>query len=185
MAERRVLSSLDLVPEDAQDEIVWAMGELNARRRSQADILFELNDRLAVRGVDPISKSAFSRAAVRAEKSRRAMAERNALIAAIAPMATPDKVREADLVIGELLKMLVAAILEKDDLTSEDAFNLAQAHLKSIQAQEKSTELKKAAEAEFAAKLGAAAEKVASVRGITAQARRQIMEQLGVIQKGA
>lgn len=185
MAERRVLSSLDLVPEEAQDDIFWAMRELNARRRSQADILFELNDKLAVRGVDPISKSAFSRAAVRAEKSRRAMAERNALIAAIAPMATPDKVREADLVIGELLKMLVAAILEQDGLTSEDAFNLAQAHLKSIQAQEKSTELKRAAEAEFSAKIGAAAEKVAQVKGITADARRQIMEQLGVIQKGA
>lgn len=183
MAERRVLSSLDLVPEEAQDDIVWAMGELDARRRSQAEILFDLNARLAQKGSDPISRSAFSRAAVRAEKSRRAMVERNALIAAIAPMATPDKVREADLVIGELLKMLVAAILEKDDLTSEDAMNFASAHFKSIQAQEKSTELKRAAEAEFSAKIGAAAEKVAKVRGITAEARQQIMEQLGVIQK--
>ena len=59
------LSSLDLLPEDCTDDVVWAMGELNARKRSQADILFELNDRLAVKGCDIISKSAFNRRAVR------------------------------------------------------------------------------------------------------------------------
>ena len=59
------LSSLDLSPEEGHDDIVWAMAQLNERKRSQEDIRFELNDRLAVKGIDAISKSAFNRRAVR------------------------------------------------------------------------------------------------------------------------
>lgn len=46
MAEKRgQLSSLDLLPDEAQDDLVWAIGELNRRQRTQTDILFEFNDR--------------------------------------------------------------------------------------------------------------------------------------------
>lgn len=182
-AGRSQLSSLDLVPEAGRDEIVWALGALNARNRTQADILFELNDRLAAVGVDPISKSAFNRAAIRADVARRRMDESAALIKAIAPLATPERVREADLVIGEMLKMLVGALLDREDLSSEDALNLAQAHVKAIQAQSLSAEMKRVAQAEFDAKLGKAADAVSKVKGITAETRAKIMEQLGVIQK--
>ena len=46
------LSSMDLIPEEGQDDIVWAVAELNKRQRSAKEILFDLNDRLAAKGID-------------------------------------------------------------------------------------------------------------------------------------
>ena len=178
---RGQLSSLDLVPEAGRNAIAWAMDELNARQRTQADILFELNDRLEVVGCDPISRSAFNRAAVRVTLARRRAEERDAVIAAIAPMSTPDKVAEADIVVAEMLKTLVMGILDREALTSEDALNLARAHQKAVEAQTQSSELRRVAQAEFEARLGKAAEAVSKAKGITAETRDKIMEQLGVI----
>ena len=73
---RRVLDSLDLLPPECEDDVVWALARLNERQRTQADILFELNDRLAVKGQGPISKSAFSRRSVRLKRRRDRLAER-------------------------------------------------------------------------------------------------------------
>lgn len=182
-ATRGRLSSLEMIPADAQHHMVWAMGELNARNRSQSDILDELNGKLADMGLDLISRSAFSRAAVRAETARRRYEERAQLVAAILPMATPDKVREADLVIGELLKTLIGGILDRETLSSEDALNLAQAYKRTIEGQTASAELRRQQEAEFAAKLGEVEKAVAKAKGITAETRMKIMEQLGVIQR--
>ena len=86
------LSSIDLLPDEAQDDIVWAMAELNQRKRSQADILFELNDRLAVKGCEAISKSAFNRKSMRVAAYSRRINESRALFEGIAPQFTPDKV---------------------------------------------------------------------------------------------
>ncbi|NKC04275.1 hypothetical protein HGG75_04965 [Ochrobactrum pseudogrignonense] len=36
---RSRLDSMELLPEEAQDDVVWAISQLNERRRSQADIL--------------------------------------------------------------------------------------------------------------------------------------------------
>lgn len=183
MDQRGQLSSLDLVPDAGRDAIAWAMGELNARRRTQADILFELNDRLEAVGCERISKSAFNRAAMRAAIAKSRAEERSAVIAAVAPMATPGKVAEADIVVAEMLKTLVMAILDREELTSEDALNLARAHQKAVEAQTQSAELRRVAQAEFDAKLGNAAEAVSKAKGLTADTRKKIMEQLGVIQK--
>ena len=77
MAEGRGrLSSIDLLPEEAQDDILWALGELNQRQRTQADILFELNDRLEAKGFEAISKSAFNRNSTKLAARSRRIAER-------------------------------------------------------------------------------------------------------------
>lgn len=52
MAERRRLSSIDMLPEEAADDIVWATQQLAQRTRTQQDILFELNDRLEAKGIE-------------------------------------------------------------------------------------------------------------------------------------
>ena len=59
------LSSLDLLPVDAEADVIWAMGELRARKRLQIDILDSFNLRLTTKGLGPISASAFGRAAMR------------------------------------------------------------------------------------------------------------------------
>lgn len=105
--DRRVLSSLDQLPEECQDDVVWALARLNERSRTQTDILFELNDRLAVKGQGPISRSAFSRRNVRLKRRRDRLEERNAMYAGIAPTITTEKITEQDVVLGEILKAII------------------------------------------------------------------------------
>lgn len=146
MAERRVLNSLDLLPEECQDDVVWALGELNRRDRTQADILFELNDRLAVHGQGPISKSAFSRRSVRLKRRADRLAERNAIYAGIIDTITPDTMAEQDIVLGELLKALIDELVD-EARTPEDAKELASAYKQTVAAQHLSASLKAKAEA--------------------------------------
>lgn len=181
------LSSIDLLPDEAEDDLFWAMAELNRRKRSQADILIELNDRLAVKGCEPISRSAFNRKAVRVAQAARRIAESRALFEGLAPQFTPERVDETNVVIGELIKVLITELLDRPEgaFSPKGAMEIANAYKTAIQGQAISSERKRRLEAEFAAKVSSAVEKVAKVRGITAEARDQIMEQLGVIRQGA
>jgi len=139
--ERRVLSSLDQLSDECQDDVVWALGELNGRQRTQADILFELNDRLAVKGQGPISKSAFSRRSVRLKRRADRLAERDYLYAGIAPKITPEKMGSQDVVLGELLKALIDELID-DARGAKDVKELATAFQKVVAAQQTSANLK-------------------------------------------
>lgn len=154
MAEKRgQLSSLDLLPEEAQDDLVWAIGQLNERRRTQADILFEFNDRLAVKGLGPISKSAFGRASVRVASRASKIEERRRVYAAIAPTLTPEDVAKNDLVLGEFLKTLIDELSDGEDMTAKGAKDLALAYRAAVSAQKISLDRLKAAEDAAKAKL--------------------------------
>jgi hypothetical protein len=186
-ATRGRLSSLDLVPEDAQDDVLWAMGELNRRARHQYEILDELNQRLLAKGVEPISRSAFNRRSVRIAAHARRIAESRALFEGIAPQFTPEKIDETNIVIGEMIKILIAELLDagSEAFTPKGAMEMARAYAMTIQGQHISAEAKRRALAAFKAQVGAAAQTVAKAKGLTAETRAKIMEQLGVIQKAA
>ena len=156
-AERRVLSSLEQLPEECQDDVVWALARLNERQRTQSDILFELNDRLAVKGYGPISRSAFSRRSVRLKRRADRLAERDHLYAGIAEKITPEKMSEADIVLGELLKALIDEIAEEAS-SSKEAMELARAYQSTISAQRISADLKVKAMATAEAKMQKAVE---------------------------
>jgi len=150
--ERRVLNSLDLLPEECQDDVVWALAELNQRQRTQADILFELNGRLAVKGYGPISKSAFSRRSVRLKRRADRLAERDALYAGIVDKITPEKMGEQDIVLGELLKAVIDEFIDEAK-SPEDVKELASAFRQIVSAQQVSANLKAKAEAAAQAKM--------------------------------
>jgi len=181
------LSSLDLAPEEAQDDIMWAMGELNKRARTQADILFELNDRLAAKGLDGISKSAFNRKAMRVAAAAQRLSERRALFEGLAPQFTAERMDEANVVIGELIKTLITELLDADAgaFTPKGAMELARAYKHTIEGQNISADAKRRALDAASRKVGEAVEKVAREKGITAETRNKIMEQLGVIQRSS
>jgi len=181
------LSSLDLAPEEAQDDIMWAMGELNKRARTQADILFELNDRLAAKGLDGISKSAFNRKAMRVAAAAQRLSERRALFEGLAPQFTAERMDEANVVIGELIKTLITDLLDADAgaFTPKGAMELARAYKHTIEGQNISADAKRRALDAASRKVGEAVEKVAREKGITAETRNKIMEQLGVIQRSS
>lgn len=179
--ERRVLSSLEMLPEECQDDVVWALARLNERERTQADILFELNDRLAVKGYGPISKSAFSRRSVRLKRRADRLAERDHLYAGIIDKITPEKMAEQDIVLGELLKALIDELID-EARTADDVKELASAYRQTVSAQQVSANLKAKALAAAEKKLEKAVETAA---GSVAKTGRSVdaAEVLALIRK--
>lgn len=59
------LSSIEMLPEDAQEAVNWAATAIEERKLPLNEILAEFNRRLVALDLEPVSKSAFSRYAVR------------------------------------------------------------------------------------------------------------------------
>ncbi|MDF1778750.1 MAG: DUF3486 family protein [Rhizobiaceae bacterium] len=179
------LSSLDLLPDEAQDDLVWAIGELNKRERSQADILFELNDRLEVKGIEPISRSAFNRKSMRLARRASQLEERRHVYAGLAERLTPEEVGKADLVLGEFLKTLIDELLDGDGLASKNAMELARAYKDTVMAQRHSADLREKVEAQANARLQKAVDEVGDVvrktGGISQETLDEINRRLGAI----
>lgn len=180
MAGRGRLSSLDLLPEEAQDDVLWAIGELNQRNRSQSDILVELNGRLAVKGIEPISKSSFNRASMRLNARARRIAERQQIYAGIAEQLTPESVGQTDRVLAEFLKTLIDELLDSTDLSPKNAMELSRAYRDITHGQRISIETRRELEAEFAKKAAQAVDQVAKIKGITAETVDRIKTELRI-----
>ena len=182
------------MPETGQDDIVWAMGELNQRKRTQSDILDELNGRLADKGLDLISRSAFNRKAVATAKAGWRMAESRAIFAGIAEYLTPEKIDDANVALGEFIKTLIAEIVsQQDDLGAKEAKELSQAFQAVVTGQKLSIDRKVKADAAALAaaeaqakKTADAVAKVATEAGLSAERVAQLRREfLGVRPKPA
>lgn len=161
------LSSIDLVPEHAQDEIVWAIGELNQRQRTQADILFELNDRLVTKGVEPISSSAFNRKALKLRAAQIRLAEARHIFTGIADQFTPEKVDENSIVLGEFIKMLVFELAQADAQSPKGAMELARAFHDTIKGQAMSSARRSKLDEDYKKRTAGALVAVASKAGLS------------------
>lgn len=180
------LSSIDLVPEHAQDDIVWAIGELNQRLRTQADILFELNDRLATKGVEAISASAFNRKALKLRAAQIRLDEARHIFTGIADQFTPEKVDENSIVLGEFIKMLVFELTQADtsERTPKMAMELARAFHDTVKGQAMSAVRRTKLEGEFRQKAEAAIEKVGAVKGLSAESKEAFKRELFGVRDG-
>jgi hypothetical protein len=176
------LSSIDLLPPEAGDAITWALGELNRRQRTQADILFELNDKLAVVGVSPISKSAFNRVSMRQSDRARRISERQQIYAGVAEHLTPEAVAKNDLILGEFLKTLIDELLD-GDVSTKGAMELSRAYRDIIAGQHQSLKATADAEAKLAKRTAAAIDAVAKVKGLTADTVTEIKSRILGVQK--
>jgi len=182
------LSTMDLVPEDGQDDVQWALGELNNRQRTAADILVELNERLEEKGIDPISKSAFNRRSVKLAAMTNRLNEARHIFEGLAPQFTAEKVDQHTLVLGEFIKILVFELAQNDGGTigTKGAMELARAHLAVIQGQKISSERRLKLEADFKAGAAEAIEKVSKARGVSAEVTAELRRELfGVPKNGA
>lgn len=183
-AERRAgrghLSSLDLLPEEAQEDVVWAVAQLNARKQTQAEILFEFNDRLAKKGIDGISRSAFNRASVRLAAMSARLNEARRIFEGLAPQFTPERVDENTIALGEFIKLLVFELAQSDgqEIGPKGAMELAKAHLAVIQGQKISADRRTTLETRFKAEAGKALEKAAAAKGLSADTVRTLRAEL-------
>lgn len=177
------LSSLDQLPDFAQDDVVWAVRELNARQRTYEEIRFDLNERLAKKGLGPISSSAFGRKAVRLKALRQRMETAREVLAGVADLTAGD-IDDTSMKIGHVMMMLIAELMaDGEDRQPKEVKAIADAFKAIVTGQKISAERRRKVEAEAEererAKTAAAVEKIAKEAGLSsemvAQLRREFL----------
>ena len=178
------LSSLDLLPGEAEADVIWAMGELRARKRLQTDILDSFNTRLAVKGLGPISASAFGRAAMRLNRMSTRLEEAREIAGVLANKFEDGGDEQLTLLVSETIKMIIYETVERyddpraDGKSAEMVMNLAKALQHAEQAKKISAETRAKVEQVFMVKAVTAIDAVAKTRGLTAETVSAIKDKI-------
>src|SRR5688572_17965119 len=112
------LSSIELLPVEAEPVVAWAMQELRARKHTQVDILDEFNKRLRAVAVEigtpiaPVSLSAFNRYAIRLASIARRLEETREIAGALTERLQPGDADDLTVMVAETIKTLVFELLE-------------------------------------------------------------------------
>lgn len=178
---RGQLSSIDMLPEEADEDIVWALDQLRDRKLPQNVILVEFNERLADKGIEAISKSAFSRYSIRKAKQFRRLDEIQRMGCELVSGMGTDEPDQVTVAVAEMLKLAVFEALEGEDVDTKGIQELSRALQSAVSAQKSSTEHRRKLEEEVRAKLEKAAEAVKDVgqrNGISAEALEEINRRL-------
>ena len=175
------LSSIDMLPEEAEEDIVWALEQLRENKLPQTTILEEFNLRLADKGIDPISKSAFGRYSIRQFRQLDAVRRMSAeLVETLGPEG-PD---EVTVMVAEMIKTAAYQALEGGELSTKEIMELSRSLQSAVGAQSKSDEYRKQLERRVSEQVEAAAERAEQVvreAGLSADAIAQMRREfLGV-----
>lgn len=157
------LSSIDLLPDEAEEDVVWALEELRTRRHHQNAILAEFNLRLADKGIAPISKSAWNRYAVRKAIQFRRLDEMRRMSSEIVAQLGPESADDVTVTIGEMLKMAMFTLLEGDNIGPKSVMELSRALQATVNAQRGSEEYRRKLEIRVSAEMARAADKLETV----------------------
>ncbi|MCB1520647.1 MAG: DUF3486 family protein [Hyphomicrobiaceae bacterium] len=113
------LSSIDILPEDAEPAVQRAFAALKDRKHPQAQILRVLNMELEALGAKPISKSAFNRKALWLASYGRQLEQAREIASVWAERLdeTPDG--DVGLLLGETLKTLIFDVLTETTLSAQ------------------------------------------------------------------
>jgi len=171
------LSSIDMLPDEAEPDILWALEELRNRTRPQIAILAEFNARLADRGIGGVSKSAFSRWSMRKTIQFRKLDEVRHITSEIVADLGTDGADQVTVAVAEMIKVAIYENLEKGSVDSKSVMEMARALTSVVSAQKASNELRRKLEERAAAQIEQAAdkaEKVATEAGLSAERAAQI-----------
>lgn len=179
-AKRGRLSSIDTLPEWADEAKVWAFEQLKKRKLAQLDILEKFNARLRaaalLQGVtDPpqVSKSAFNRTALRLALLGRRLEETREIAAVLAPKLDEAGDSSLTLLVSETIKTLISEMLSNagelkaDGDTAEMLMMTARALMAAEQSKKISGETRRKLEGELASKASKAIDAVAKSAGLT------------------
>jgi len=149
------LSRLDMLPEDAQPDLVWLNQKLRAGKRHQIELLDVFNGRLAALGIEPISKSSFSRYSVRKAMQFRELDETMRMSAELVDMLGVDSADKATIALAEMIKMSAVKLIESEGgrLAAKDLMELARANQAAVGAQKQSADYRRTLEEEHRKRL--------------------------------
>lgn len=172
------LSSIDQLPDEAEPEVVWALEQLRERKLPQTAILAEFNQRLADRGIAPVSKSAWSRYSVRKAIQFRRHDEARKMAGELVAQLGPEGTDEITIMVAEMVKLAAWEKLEGGKLSEKGIQQLSNAVAQATKAQKDSTEnRRKKEEAEERRKR---ASEVAARAGVSPKTLAEINRALGV-----
>ena len=158
------LSSIDMLPEEAEPDIIWALEQLRARKRTQTAILVEFNIRLAGKGIEPIPKSNFNRYAVRKAIQFRKLDEAQRMSSEVVSTLGTDMPDAVTVMVAEMIKVKTFEFLEDDKAkTSKTIMELSRALAGAVQAQRHSDEYRKQLERRVSEKVNKVADKAESI----------------------
>lgn len=171
MEKSRVrLSSIDLLPPEAEPDIAWAIAEIEAGKRLGIDIHQEFNARLADRGIGPISHSAFSRYALRKRRMFARLREVREISSAISKALGPGDDDDLMTAIAQTLKTRVYELLEDKAVDTKGAKELGQAVQSLVSAQRMSADNRRRLEESLKARIGKAVDAAEGEMAAAAQA---------------
>lgn len=174
------LSSIDLLPEEADPIVSWAFQELRSRDRMQKDILIEFNEKLAELGLGPISASAFSRHSVGVARMARRHEEVRQMTSVLTERLEPGQTDDLTIMAAETIKTLIFELLHDDaGMTPKGAMELSRALQSAVNAQKVPLDRKRQQLAQFEKQVDSALEKVADEAGLgedrISQLRREFL----------
>lgn len=174
------LNAIEQLPPECDDIIAWASRELRDRDRTQQDIYEEFFLQLQalqaehhgeLEFVIP-SKSSFNRYSIRLATMTRRLEETREIAGTIAERFDPEKSDDLTLIAAEAIKTLIFEVLTaagESGIDPKGAMELARALNAAVAAQNLSTIRRQKVEKEFAGKVNEAVDKVAKVKGLTAE----------------
>lgn len=171
------LSSIDMLPDEAEAAIVWANEQLRERKLPSAVILAEFNERLADVGLDSISKSAWGRYAVRKAIQFRRLDEIQRMGGELARTMDAKAPDEVTVAVAELLKVAAFEILEEGNVSTKGVMELSRALQSAVSAQKTSAEYRERLEKELQARLAEAAKEAGEIgkrAGVSPEAMAKI-----------
>ena len=113
------LSSIDLLPEEAEPAVMRAMDALKERKKPQAQILRVLNMELEALGIKPISKSAFNRKALWLATYGRQLEQAREIASVWAERLNETPEGDVGMLLGETLKTLIFDVMSESSLSKK------------------------------------------------------------------
>jgi hypothetical protein len=153
------LSSIEMLPDEAEPDIIWANEQLRERQMPAKAILVEFNKRLADRGIGPISKSAWGRYSVRKAIQFRKHDEARRMSAELVAQLGADGADEVTVMVAELIKVAMFETLEGGNLNTKGIMELARGLQSVVGAQKTSAEHRRKLQEGLLAKVDKAIEK--------------------------
>ena len=159
------LSSIDLLPDEADDDIIWALECLRERTMPANAVLDEFNSRLADRGIAKVSKSAFNRWSIRKAISFRRLDEVRAITSDVVSGLGTGGADEVTVAVAEMVKAAIYEQLEGGKLDPKGIMELSRALGSVVAAQKTSTDHRRKLEEQVATQVEEAADRA----GVAAQ----------------
>ena len=157
------LSSIDMLPEEAEPDIGWALEQLREREKPSKMILAEFNSRLADRGIGAVSKSAWGRWSIRKAIQFRRLDEARHIASELVPSLGTDGPDHVTVMIAEMVKVSALELLEGGEVSSKGLMELSRAVSSAVAAQKVSAENRRKLEDEVEQRLAKAAAAVSDV----------------------